>query len=80
MFLGMLIEDYATLVFVLGLVATLLGQTTIDYLVRRYNSQSFIVFSIAGVMLVSVVVMTIAGVKSIIADVEEGRAGFKEMC
>ena len=58
-----LLIDYGLAFGLLGLVATFVGQTLLAYLVRRYQTTSFIVFSIASVMILAVLLMTLAGVQ-----------------
>jgi uncharacterized membrane protein YfcA len=80
MFLGMMLPDYSAFFAVLGLVSTFVGQKGIIYLVERYETSSLIVFSIALVMVIAVVLMTIAGVLRIIKDIEQGTVGFSDFC
>ena len=81
LFLGMLIPDYGIFFALLGLVATFFGQTVLDYLVKKYNTTSFIVFSIALVMIIAVILMAVAGILRIVAEVESGAGGgFTALC
>jgi uncharacterized membrane protein YfcA len=81
LFLGMLIVDYGLFFAFLGLVATFFGQTFLDYLVKKYNTTSFIVFSIALVMIIAVILMAIAGIIRIIGEIENGTGGgFTALC
>jgi len=56
---------YATWV----IVATLIGQIAIDYLLSKQHRPSLIIFAIAAVLGVSMVMMTVVGVLDVIADV-----------
>ena len=78
--LGMLLADYSAYVALLGLVATYIGQRCVNYFVRKNNSSSLIVFSIAAVMVIAVVLMTVAGIIRINADIEAGTMGFSDLC
>eukprot|EP00941_MAST-03F_sp_MAST-3F-sp1_P000373 g373.t1 len=80
-FLGLLLNDYALWFATLGLFSTYFGQKFINYLVRKYNTTSFIVFSIALVMFCAVVLMTVAGVTRVIQDIQKGEnLGFSQLC
>lgn len=79
--LDLLLMDYAILFFIVGVLATLAGQTLVGYLVRKYNRASFIIFSIALVIVVASVLMTVAGVVTILDDIESGASlGFSAPC
>ena len=81
LFLGMLIPDYGIFFALMGFVATFFGQTALDYLVKKYNTTSFIVFSIALVMIIAVILMAVAGVIRIVAEIENGTGGgFTALC
>lgn len=56
---GLLIPDYAPVCFAIGFVATMVGQVGLYYLMRRFNRNSFIAFSIGAVVLLSAFLMTI---------------------
>lgn len=56
---GLLQWDYAGLLFVVGLAATYVGQTAVNYLMKKYNRNSYIAFSIGAVVAISAVFMTI---------------------
>merc|ERR1719191_2584843 len=53
--------------------ATFVGQTLIDYLLRKYKRSSIIVLSIAGIIAGSLVMMTIVGGIDIYKDLRDGR-------
>merc|ERR1711871_1273970 len=65
---GMLRYDYACPLFVIGFVCTYLGQKVVDYLVKKYNNSSYIIFSIAMVITLSCVLMGYQGITSAIAN------------
>lgn len=66
---GLLRMDYGIVCFILGFFATLVGQVGLSYLMKKYQRNSYIVFSIGGVVLLSAFLMTI---QSLLA-VAEGR-------
>jgi uncharacterized membrane protein YfcA len=80
LFFGLLIPDYGLFFSVIGFFATFFGQTFLNYLVKRYKTKSFIVFSIALVMIIAVVLMTTVGVLRIIEEQERGGGGFSSLC
>ena len=80
LFLGMLIPDYGLAFTIVGFIATFFGQTALNYLVKKYNTTSFIVFSIALVMIIAVLLMAVAGIIRIVDEVENGGGGFSSMC
>lgn len=55
---GLLIVDYAVLLALVGFVSTLAGQVGLGYLMRRSERNSYIVFSIGGVVFLSAILMT----------------------
>ena len=57
------------------------GQTFLNYLVKKYNTTSFIVFSIALVMIIAVILMAVAGGIQIAAESAAGDpTGFVSPC
>ena len=61
---GLLVYDYAVFCLFLGLVATLVGQTVMTVLMRRYQRNSYIAYSIGGVVGLSAIAM---GIESVLA-------------
>ncbi|CAM9702298.1 unnamed protein product [Ectocarpus sp. 4 AP-2014] len=57
MVFGLLEEDYAIALFVVGLAATAVGQIVVNHLVKKYKRTSFIVLSIGAVVALSAVMM-----------------------
>jgi uncharacterized membrane protein YfcA len=58
--------------------ATLVGQTGIDYVLKRWQRTSLIVLSVAGIIACSLIMMTIVGGLDIARDVQRGAdMGFK---
>jgi hypothetical protein len=56
---GLLVPDYAVFCLTVGLVPTILGQTGTMLLLRRYQRNSYIAFSIGIVVSVSAVAMSL---------------------
>merc|ERR1712194_826835 len=63
---GLLIPDYAPVCFVIGFVATVIGQLALFFLMRKFKRNSFIAFSIGLVVLLSAFLMTIQSLISIV--------------
>jgi len=61
---GLLIPDYAVVCVVIGFLATLVGQTGLSYLMAKSQRNSYIAFSIGGVVLLSAFLMTIQSLVS----------------
>jgi len=62
---GLLDMDYAIICMTLGFVATLVGQIGLFYLMEKFQRNSYIAFSIGGIVLLSAVLMTIQSLISI---------------
>mmetsp|Transcript_31940 Transcript_31940/g.57774 ORF Transcript_31940/g.57774 Transcript_31940/m.57774 type:complete len:312 (-) Transcript_31940:116-1051(-) len=56
---GLLIWDYAIVCLCIGFCATIVGQVGLSYLMKRYQRNSYIAFSIGFVVLLSALLMTI---------------------
>lgn len=65
---GYLMYDYAVACFLLGLVATLFGQTVMTLIMQRYRRHSYIAYSIGLVILVSAIAMTCEAVLAILGE------------
>jgi uncharacterized membrane protein YfcA len=61
---GLLIWDYAFICLFIGFVATIAGQLGLSYLMKRAQRNSYIAFSIGGVVLLSALLMTIQSLVS----------------
>ena len=61
---GLLVTDYAVLCIVIGFLATLMGQIGLAVLMKRYQRNSFIAFSIGAVVFLSALLMTIQSLVS----------------
>merc|ERR1719158_1560751 len=53
-------------------VFTFVGQTGIDYLLRKYKRSSFIILSIAGIIAGSLVMMSLIGFYEVYNDIQRG--------
>lgn len=61
---GLLDMEYAAICLTLGFVATLVGQIGLFYLMQKYQRNSYIAFSIGGIVLLSAFLMTIQSLLS----------------
>lgn len=61
---GLMIYDYSLICFSMGFLATLVGQLGLSYLMKKYQRNSYIAFSIGGVVLLSAFLMTIQSLMS----------------
>ena len=61
---GLLIHDYAVICLIIGFCATYFGQISLYYLMSKYERNSYIAFSIGGVVLLSAILMTIQSLVS----------------
>ena len=66
---GLLRMDYGVVCIILGFFATIVGQLGLSYLMKKYQRNSYIVFSIGGVVLLSAILMTF---QSLLAAAEGG--------
>jgi len=53
-------------------LATFVGQTLIDYILRRYQRSSLIVLSVAGIIAGSLVMMSFIGLSEVYNDIQRG--------
>ena len=65
MVFGLLIPDYGMVCVVVGFVATYIGQILLGKLMAKFQRNSYIAFSIGGIVLLSVILMTAQSVVSI---------------
>mmetsp|Transcript_3212 Transcript_3212/g.4700 ORF Transcript_3212/g.4700 Transcript_3212/m.4700 type:complete len:425 (+) Transcript_3212:1007-2281(+) len=61
---GLLVPDYAFVCVIVGFLATLVGQIGLGILMKKYQRNSYIAFSIGGVVLLSAFLMTIQSLVS----------------
>ena len=71
---GLLVEDYAVVCLAIGFVATFAGQLGLAYMAKQAQRNSYIAFSIGGVVLLSAFLMTVQSVLSM-AEGEQHHAG-----
>lgn len=71
---GLLLPDYAFVCVIVGFLATFAGQVALMFLMKRNNRNSYIAFSIGGVVLISAVLMTVQSLLSM-ASGEEHHSG-----
>jgi uncharacterized membrane protein YfcA len=71
---GLLLPDYAFVCLIVGFVATLVGQLGLSYLMRKSQRNSYIAFSIGGVVFISAILMTMQSLLSM-ASGEKHQAG-----
>ena len=71
--------DYAVICFIVGILATLVGQIGLFYLMAKFQRNSYIAFSIGGVVLLSAFLMTIQSMVSI-AERTPGDHGSGGIC
>jgi len=64
MVFGLLDYEYAGICMVLGFIATLVGQIGLSYLMQKYQRNSYIAFSIGGIVLLSAFLITIQSLLS----------------
>jgi uncharacterized membrane protein YfcA len=69
---GTLTWDYGIALFVLGLIATWVGQTFVSYLVQRYQRVSLVSLSIGAVVTISTLLMAGHGVLTLLDPSEAG--------
>jgi len=62
---GLLVPDYAFVCLFIGFTATFVGQIVLFYLMNKYQRNSYIAFSIGGVVLLSACLMTIQSMVSL---------------
>jgi uncharacterized membrane protein YfcA len=66
MIFGFLVYDYAVFCLLVGFFSTLVGQTIMSILMQRYQRNSYIAYSIGGVVGISAVAMFIESILAMI--------------
>ena len=64
---------------VLGLLATVVGQFGVSYLVQKYKRVSLVSLSIGAVVAISTVLMALQSVFSLI-EAQKGNGGTSQLC
>lgn len=72
---GLLIPDYAAVCVMVGFFATWVGQILLWYLMQRFQRNSYIAFSIGGIVLLSAFLMTIQSLVSLIDKDHHAKSG-----
>lgn len=75
---GTLPYDYAFLFATVGLLSTFVGQTVVDYLVRKFKKDAVVVLIIGAIMLIALVLMAAASLRQAFSEAES--FGFKPLC
>ncbi|KAL0487446.1 sulfite exporter TauE [Acrasis kona] len=79
--LGLLPWDYGLWFAANGFIAGLIGTLLIAHLVKKYNKQSIIVFSVAVAIAFAIVLMFGVGLYGVIRDIQDGvYMGFRKPC
>lgn len=71
----LLVYDYALWLFLIGFAFTSIGQFGLTYLMRKYNRNSYIIFSIGAVVGLSAVLMGLQSVISLMWGKGGGSGG-----
>lgn len=72
---GLLIPDYGIVCLILGYVDTVVAQFLLYFVMHKFKRNSFIVFAIGIVILLSTILMTISGVEGIMSSGASGGGG-----
>lgn len=72
---GLLVPDYAFVCLVVGFAATMVGQAGLSYLMKNSNRNSYIVFSIGAVVLLSAILMTFQSLLAMAAGEQHHSGG-----
>eukprot|EP00540_Astrosyne_radiata_P020084 CAMPEP_0116865202 /NCGR_PEP_ID=MMETSP0418-20121206/25266_1 /TAXON_ID=1158023 /ORGANISM="Astrosyne radiata, Strain 13vi08-1A" /LENGTH=574 /DNA_ID=CAMNT_0004500547 /DNA_START=44 /DNA_END=1769 /DNA_ORIENTATION=- len=64
---GLVIPDYAIFCLIMGFIATVVGQTVMAYLIRKYRRHSYIAYCIGVVVGISAVCMALESILSLLA-------------
>ncbi|KAG5177897.1 hypothetical protein JKP88DRAFT_258660 [Tribonema minus] len=71
---GLLRRDYGTLLLVVGLLATAVGQLLVSHLVKRYQRSSLIILIIGGVVAISTVLLATTSIEDLLGHGATSRA------
>lgn len=72
---GMVTWDYGAYFVTVGMITTLIGQNVINYLVHKYQRISLISFTMAAIVIISTILLTLESVYKISDSMEKGNAG-----
>ena len=70
-------KDYAFAFAACGLFSTFLGQSAVDWVVKKYKKDAIVILVIASIMLIALVLMTYDGVMQV---VHATTYGFSPLC
>ena len=70
-------KDYAFAFAACGLFSTFLGQSAVDWVVRKYKKDAIVILVIASIMLIALVLMTYDGIMQV---VHATTYGFSPLC
>jgi uncharacterized membrane protein YfcA len=78
---GRIVLDYGVYFATVGVVSSVLGQTTLTWFIRKYKKQSLLVFITAFIISASTVLLFISGLQTIITQFQAGVSmGFHSFC
>jgi uncharacterized membrane protein YfcA len=72
---GMVTWDYGAYFVTIGMITTLIGQNVINYLVQKYQRISLISFTMAAIVIISTILLTLESIYKISESMEKGNAG-----
>jgi uncharacterized membrane protein YfcA len=79
--IGRIQWDYAGLLFVFGLMGSVLGQHVLGKIVKKYKSQSYILLAMLLIIVPGGVLLVISAITSLVAGIKAGSGiGFKHLC
>jgi len=79
--LGRIMLDYGIALATIGLLSSIVGQTFLDWLVRKYDRRSYIVFSVLIIILLATILLGITGVIDFFHKFKESDyIGFYDFC
>lgn len=73
--------DYGIMVFLVAMLASLVGQLSVLTFVRRNKRNSIIIFVLAAVIGIATILLLVTGIIDIKEDYDEGKSfGFTALC
>ena len=75
--MGLVPSDYAVLFASCGVVATFLGQSVVDWVVKKYKKDAIVILVIGFIMVVALFLMTYDGIMQVIYATS---FGFSSLC
>lgn len=78
---GIIVWDYALLYLVIGALCGVIGQSLIDYLVKRYNKKSVVVWAVVFAISASSILLIVTSSMRLAEKVEhKAYLGFNDIC